>query len=346
MTDERILAIDIGGGTQDILLYDPRDALENAIKLVLPSPTRIAALRIRRATAVGRPVFLSGRVMGGGAVGSAVRGHLKAGLAVYSLEDPALTLHDNLDKVRGMGVRIVDRSPDGQAVEIVLGDLDLTALRQALALFEVDMPSQAALAIQDHGFSPGFSNRLTRFRQWQSFLDAGGDISGLLYAEPPASLTRWVAAADASPGAWLMDTGGAALRGAMLDDVASEHLEKGLVIVNAGNEHTVAFLIKGRRVYGVFEHHTGLLTPETLADQVDRFTRCALSHEEVFAAMGHGVAYQPGAADLAPWGPMVITGPRREIARGLGTMAAPFGEMMLSGCFGLIEAVRERLTLD
>ena len=34
----RILAIDVGTGTQDIMIYDTTKELENAIKLVLPSP--------------------------------------------------------------------------------------------------------------------------------------------------------------------------------------------------------------------------------------------------------------------------------------------------------------------
>jgi uncharacterized protein (DUF1786 family) len=65
MKESGILAIDIGGGTQDILLYDPDQPLENSIKLVLPSPTVVVAGKIRAATAAKRPVFLSGQVMGG-----------------------------------------------------------------------------------------------------------------------------------------------------------------------------------------------------------------------------------------------------------------------------------------
>ena len=34
----RILAIDVGTGTQDMMIYDTEKELENSIKLVLPSP--------------------------------------------------------------------------------------------------------------------------------------------------------------------------------------------------------------------------------------------------------------------------------------------------------------------
>ncbi|HPL30287.1 MAG TPA: pyruvate formate lyase-activating protein, partial [Anaerolineae bacterium] len=56
----RILAVDIGGGTQDILLYDAAQPVEDCVQLVLPAPTVIVAGRIRQATAAGQAVYLSG----------------------------------------------------------------------------------------------------------------------------------------------------------------------------------------------------------------------------------------------------------------------------------------------
>ena len=43
----RILAIDVGTGTQDIMIYDSEKELENAIKLVLPSPHLFIPQKIR-----------------------------------------------------------------------------------------------------------------------------------------------------------------------------------------------------------------------------------------------------------------------------------------------------------
>jgi uncharacterized protein (DUF1786 family) len=338
--NEALLVLDIGGGTQDILLLEPGGPLENAVKLVLPSPTVVAARRIRKATQEGRALFLTGRVMGGGAVSTAIRNHLKAGLMVYSQKEPALTIHDDLGKVAGLGVRLVDQPPE-PAARVELGDLDLAALAAALAPFEVSLPDRLALALQDHGFSPHFSNRLTRFAQWRRFLDGGGDLAGLLYPSVPPELTRWAAAARTAPGAWFMDTAGAALRGAVLDDWAAERLGNGLLVINAGNEHTVAFLIRNRTVFGVYEHHTSLLDTQRLQDHMARFARAGLDHQEIFDQWGHGVAYRPDAAQSGPFGEIVVTGPRRALAQALGHLAAPYGEMMLSGCFGLVAAVTE-----
>ncbi len=46
MPDERILAIDIGAGTMDVVLHDPALPMENAVQLVLPAATVIVGRRI------------------------------------------------------------------------------------------------------------------------------------------------------------------------------------------------------------------------------------------------------------------------------------------------------------
>ena len=50
----QILAVDIGTGTQDVLLFDTDREPENALKLVMPSPTVMVAQSIRAATRAGR----------------------------------------------------------------------------------------------------------------------------------------------------------------------------------------------------------------------------------------------------------------------------------------------------
>ena len=46
----QILAVDIGTGTQDILLFDTRLDAKKFLKLILPSPTMIVRRRIESAT--------------------------------------------------------------------------------------------------------------------------------------------------------------------------------------------------------------------------------------------------------------------------------------------------------
>ena len=68
----RVIAIDVGAGTQDILIYECGTPFENAIKMVLPSQTKIVGGRIRAATEAGIPIHLAGTIMGGGASGTAI----------------------------------------------------------------------------------------------------------------------------------------------------------------------------------------------------------------------------------------------------------------------------------
>lgn len=341
-----LLAGDIGGGTQDILLWRADQTMENAVKLVLPAPTQVAAARLRRARSQGRDVFLHGWLMGGGAVHRAVDEHLAAGLQVFATPPAAATFADDPARVEAMGIVICARAPDG-VLPIPFGDLNLAELRGACARFEVELPDTLALAVCDHGFSPGYSNRKFRFAQWRTFLERGGWLEELLTSDPPEHLTRMRALAQQAPGCLLMDTAAAAAWGALQDPaVARAAQDQGVCIVNLGNMHTVAFLVRAGRVLAIYEHHTRCLDQATLADQVARFISGRLSDEEVFTGRGHGCARLPQAPTALP-GPPVITGPQRRLAQGLGwTTAVPHGDVMLSGCFGLLAAARKRYHSD
>ncbi len=339
MSPDSLAALDIGGGTQDFLVWRAGQAIENAFKMVAPSPTQVVAARIRRARARGRHVFLQGRLMGGGAMGRAVDEHLQAGLEVWAGREAALSLADDLERVRALGVKIGDRPPP-QAVVIPTSDLDLEALKSTLAAFESPWPRALAVAVCDHGYSPHTSNRKFRFQMWKDFLERGGRLSALISDAPPPHLTRMRAIVEQAPGALVMDTAAAALWGALQDPVVARRAPGGLCVVNLGNMHTVAFLARDQEVLAVYEHHTRCLDREKLRDHIRRFIAGRIGDQEVFADRGHGCARRPGAPSELE-GPVVITGPQRRLARGLGWQTAvPFGDVMLSGCFGLVAAAR------
>ncbi len=185
-----LLAMDVGGGTQDIFIWEPGQTVENGVKLVLPAPTQVMARRMRRLTAQGQPIFLTGRVMGGGAVTQAVRRHMGQGLPVYATPQAAFTFSDRLEAVRGWGVILTESAAPG-AVTLTLGDVELEGWRLVLAAFEVPFPSHFAVAVQDHGFYPQGSNRRFRFQGWENFLAQGGKLADLAYRQPPATSPGW-----------------------------------------------------------------------------------------------------------------------------------------------------------
>jgi len=339
--ERRILAIDIGGGTQDIILYEDSKTPENFIQLVLPSPTVITASKIKIATEAGKGLHLSGTIMGGGRCVGAIKEHLKAGFPVTAEEEAAKTIKDDLDKVRKLGIKITDIPPHGfQVVEMI--DVDLKTLGHILEFYYVELPREVAVAVQDHGEAPpGRSNRDVRFQHWKNFMQGGGKVIDLAYLTPPDYLTRMKAVQKTVPGALVMDTCSAAVWGSFADDEIKKRLEIGVVSVNIGNQHTFAALVKDDRIFGLFEHHTSMLNTEKLNKLIQKLCRKELTHEEVFEDGGHGCYIDresPSSFDFVG-----VTGPRRSLAQGLGFyMINPHGDMMMTGCFGLLEAAKNK----
>src|SRR5260370_4514794 len=106
-----ILAIDVGAGTQDILVLEAGTVIEKAVQLIMPSPTALLAERVKQATRDRVDLVLTGVTMGGGPDHWAVEAHLKAGLKVYATPDAARTFDAALERVAAVGIRVVDSPP-------------------------------------------------------------------------------------------------------------------------------------------------------------------------------------------------------------------------------------------
>src|ERR1700741_1498541 len=183
----KILAIDMGTGTQDILLFDSSLPAENNVKMVMPSATQIAAGRIRRATAASRPVLITGVIQGGGPCHWALEDHLRAGGVAYATPEAAQTFDDDLEQVTRMGIRVLAADeakllPD-EVHRIELKALDLPAVRAALAAFDVSPHFDGlALACLDHGAAPpGYSDRLFRFEHLARIVGARNDLAAFAF---------------------------------------------------------------------------------------------------------------------------------------------------------------------
>ena len=344
----RVLAIDIGTGTQDILLWNTDEPVANAIQLVMPSPTMRVAQAVRAATARRRPLALGGTLMGGGPCHWAVNDHLKAGLPVWATEQAARTFNDDLDAVRDeMGITIVSEDELARlpGVEhVTLRDLDLDALAGACRAFDVDLRYDVlAIAVFDHGNAPpDVSDRRFRFDYLAGRLYDGGWLTDLGFerAAIPPEMTRLQAVADTAPAdvpLLVMDTAPAAVLGA-LDDPRLREADE-LIVANIGNFHALAFHLAGTTIRGLFEHHTGEVTAPQLLGFVDRLAAGTITNAEVFGSQGHGALVLDPAPARQPL--LATTGPRQSL---LSSVAAPYhavphGAMMQAGCFGLLRAV-------
>ena len=156
----------------------------------------------------------------------------------------------------------------------------------------------------------------------------------------------------------VMDTAPAAVLGASFDLAVSQRKQK--IIANIGNFHTLAFRLGEAGIEGVFEHHTGEINLQRLEELLKALADSSLRHEDVFNDMGHGALmyskdkFEFGKDDFD----VVVTGPRRSMyvtddhrpeTENHGQpssvlrpyFAAPFGDMMIAGCFGLLAATAE-----
>lgn len=352
----RVLAIDVGTGTQDILLFDSDGPVENSYQLIMPSPTLRIAQRVRAATKAQQSIMLHGVLMGGGPCHWAINDHLQAGLPVYATPAAARTFDDDLDKVQDSGIYLFDENSMAErandAVHIELRDLDLDAITSALEAFGVEPTWDVlAVAVFDHGNAPpNVSDRKFRFDYLSERLKDGGWLTDLAFtrADIPIEMTRLRAVAESVPAVVplvVMDTAPAAILGALDDPRVAAQPE--VLIANIGNFHALAFHIAGRAIRGLFEHHTGELRPEQLHTFLERLACGTLTNDEIFSSQGHGaLILDPTPADQPL---LATTGPRQAFIQGWGASgsqlyrAVPHGDMMLAGCFGLLHAVAAKL---
>lgn len=353
----RILAIDVGTGTQDILLFDTDLQPENCFKLVVPSPTMMVARTVKAATRRGRqPLLLTGVTMGGGPSAWAVRDHAAAGSEVFATPDAARTFDDNLDNVQAMGVKIIGEDEAARLLSardgllhLDLHDFDYRMVASALEAFGVGLPPDGvAVAVFDHGAAPpDVSDRQFRFDYLDSRIRRHNRLSAFAFprGETPGIMTRLQAVQASAVRTGLpedvplmvMDTAPAAVLGATLDRAVGrrEHV----LVTNVGNFHTLTFRLGSGGIEGVFEHHTGFLDAVKLDGLIRALADATLQHEDVFGDHGHGaLLYQ---RDPAPADFVAVTGPRRSMMSGSALpvhFAVPHGDMMIAGCFGLVRA--------
>lgn len=354
----QVLCVDIGTGTQDIYLFRAGLGLENGFKLVMPSPTMTVRRRIQEATRRREKLLLTGVTMGGGPSHWAAEDHLRQGLEIYATPDAARSFNDDLDFLENsLGIKVVSKD-EASALRgvrtIVMKDFEYTAIREAFQSFGIHLdPLALGLAVFDHGAAPpDVSDRRFRFDLMRTNLKKDRRLSSFAYLGEsiPPLLTRMRAvrssASDVGRPLLLMDTAPAAVLGATSDPVVSEPQRK--MIVNIGNFHTLAFRMGPQGVEAVFEHHTGMLDLARIESLLERLAAGTLTNEEVFNDQGHGaLILEEDPLDLREGGfGVAVTGPRRHLMQNSYLrpyFAVPAGDMMLTGCFGILLAMADHL---
>ena len=139
-----------------------------------------------------------------------------------------------------------------------------------------------------------------------------------------------------------MDTAPAAIYGCLQDpDVWRIHTK---IIINVGNGHTWATIMNKNKIIAIMEHHTRMLTSKKLERLLMRFADGDLTNQEVFEDNGHGAFFIENPCGFSKIEKIVATGPNRIIlnkTKFKPYFAAPYGDVMMTGPAGLIQAVKK-----
>jgi uncharacterized protein (DUF1786 family) len=338
----KILAIDIGAGTQDILLFDSKKKTENCISLVLPTPSNFFVEKLKT---IQSHVYLRGDTIGGGSLGRAILRHIQRGYRVVMEESAAYSIRNDLDEVRSMGIGIGRGPKADHFEELEIREVNLPPLENFLSNFGENLQVDViAIAVQDHGVSPkGVSDRAFRFENMKKMLrkDNRPETFHFLEDSIPDCYLRMRSAVAAVKRASLapalvMDTCFSAILGC-LDEATGPSL-----IVNVGNGHTIAALLIEKKIQGLYEHHTHELTPEKMEHDLRLFVRGELDGKKVFEKKGHGaITLKPLPGVFS----VFVTGPHRDLFRKTSFQfiyAAPGGNTMMTGPMGLVKAAQYR----
>jgi uncharacterized protein (DUF1786 family) len=347
----RFLMVDIGAGTMDVLCYDTDSDLH--YKAVVKSPVRTIA---EKAAAIPGDLIVTGCEMGGGPITEVLKQRALQAQVVMS-SSAAVTLHHNLAKVKSWGIKVVD---DDQAEDfrwdkkyhsLILEDLEAERLRRIVEGFGVPFEFEAVVVCgQDHGVPPpGESHLDFRHNMFTDLLEKNPHPHTLLFEadEVPDALNRLRALAQSArsfPTAevFVMDSGMAAMLGGSMDVLAKQ--KQHVLILDVATSHTVGAAMQGDEIAGFFEYHTSDITLARLEQLMLDLCEGKLEHGQVLREGGHGAfvrnSYGFDAVEV-----IIATGPRRRLVEGSRLQieyGAPYGDNMMTGTVGLLEALRRR----
>jgi uncharacterized protein (DUF1786 family) len=349
---KNLLAIDIGAGTMDILCYVPDENMH--YKAVVRSPVRTLA---RQVGATRGNLAVDGVEMGGGPVTEALRARAETHRVVITPQ-AAATLHHDLNRVAAMGLDILPEETvaecqkDPKYTAVTLGDIEPERMERIIGGFGLPFEFEAvAVCAQDHGAAPpGVSHLEYRHRLLKSRLDRQPHPHTLLFNPEglPKEFNRLggiarIACRLPTEKVFVMDSGQAAILGASLDRSLAD--KDTFMVLDIATSHTVGAVLSGGELQGSFEYHTCDIDLEHLERLMTDLPEGRLEHARILEAGGHG-AYLRSAVGYDAIEAIVATGPKRRLLSRSAlpiTWGAPWGDNMMTGCTGLIEAVRRAL---
>jgi uncharacterized protein (DUF1786 family) len=346
----RYLMIDVGAGTLDLLYYDASSG--EHFKAVVKSPVRSLADTIEN---LKGNLVVTGVEMGGGRVSTVLKNRARTHAVVMSAE-AAATVHHDPARVESAGIVITSAkeahslAADPDYTAVTLADIEPNRLRRIVTGFGVPFEFDViGLCAQDHGVPPRDVSHLDyRHRLFAETLDRSPFPHALVYPadQVPETFNRlrcMARAAKQMPAKeiFVMDSGMAAIQGACCDPLCRGL--KRFMVLDIATSHTVGAAIIAGEIASFFEYHTHDITAEKLDRLLPALPGGGLDHAKILNEGGHG-AYSRRQFDFRKNEIIIATGPRRALmtdCRLPYADGAPWGDNMMTGTVGILEAIRK-----
>jgi uncharacterized protein (DUF1786 family) len=203
---------------------------------------------------------------------------------------------------------------------------------------------------QDHGTPPsGVSHLDYRHTIFEKSLEKSPLPHSLLFEanEIPETFHRLAAIGATASGipadeVYVMDSGMAAILGASMDPLARTKTR--ILTLDVATSHTVGAVLEQGEIAGFFEYHTSDITLEKMERLIRGLAEGSLEHKKILSEGGHG-AYIRRTVGWDRIEMTVATGPKRGMVEGSRypiIRGAPFGDNMMTGTVGVLEAIRRR----
>ncbi len=348
-----ILCVDVGKGTEDILIYEPNfGPLENSIQLVLPSTAQLLSQKLAKDNS--DKIVIEGELMAGEPWHKVIYTKCaKYPESVIMGETAARSLRYNLDLVREKGVKIVadDEIGNYEGNRYHISDIHWERIDSILKNSGINITEikTVLLSCQDHGEPNDIKQSVRDFRIKTVYqpLERSGKLEDLLIRSDKilSELPRHCSIGKSAErhfnhisdnDIWVMDSSPAVVLG-VLENKPRE------LIINTGNGHTLAAIIENGIVQGIFEIHTSGVDPEKFLQDIKLISQNKLTHDEVLAKGGHGVFIREkleyNSDQFERLFPFTLIGPNRSIlSESNSVLAHPAGNMMMAGPVGMLYA--------
>ena len=117
-----------------------------------------------------------------------------------------------------------------------------------------------------------------------------------------------------------------------------------ILVLDIATSHTVGAALERGELAAFFEYHTRDITLKRLEQLLPELAEGKLEHSQILAEGGHG-AYTRKALGFQACEIIVATGPKRKLLQNSQLpihFGAPFGDNMMTGTVGLLEAIGRR----